>query len=148
MTVEQTTAEVLQEREDFPFGKPRPYTPDHPNLLAEGLPRNRIEDIPVVSGLSKCMLVFVAILAALYGAHGLATDDLFLPGKYFLGKHYHGAAAWLIFGMIMSFSGSLIAVAFARYDGGQRRTTNIVLCKALLTILISLMLAGLTFGII
>ena len=142
MTVKKTIAEVLQEREQYPFGKPRPYTPDHPNLLAEGLPKPQIENLPLFSGFPKVCLVFLAIVAAAYGTHGLMTDDLYLPAKRSPGTHYHGVAALLIFGMIISFSGCLITVAVSEVDAVRRQITNKVLLTCLFISVIVFMLAG------
>lgn len=142
MTVEKTTAELLQEREDYPFGKPRPYTSNHVNHLLGGLPGPKIEDIPLFSGTGKFMLILLAVLAGLYGAYGLAIDDLFLPVKHSPGVHYHGIAAWLNFGMILSFSGYLVTMAVSKYDVAQRRMKNKNLLTIWLVSLICFMLAG------
>ena len=134
--------EVIAEREQYPFGKPRPYSPNHPNLLTEGLITRRAEYVPLVSGIWRVLLVLIALLALAYGIHGVVTDDLYLPGKRSPGTHYQGMAAWLIFGMILSFSSALIAWAFAKMDTLQHKVDNQFLLTCLCVSAILFMLAG------
>ncbi|MBV7534565.1 hypothetical protein KW842_02175 [Duganella sp. sic0402] len=146
MTVEKTTAELLQEREGYPFGKPRPYSPNHKNILAEGLAGPQIEDMPLFSRKGKFILIFLAILLGLYCVLGLAIDDLFIPVKRSPGVHYRGIAAWLNFGMILSFSGCLITMAISKYEVAQRRVSHKTLLKVLCVSLMCFMLAGIVMG--
>jgi heme/copper-type cytochrome/quinol oxidase subunit 3 len=143
MTTRKPIEEILREREQYPIGSPRPYTPDHPNLLASGLAGRPVENVPLCSGLSKTLLIALAILAALYGAYGIVTDDLFLPEKRSPGKHFHGVAAWLIFCMILCFSGSLYAVAVSEYDTMRRNITKKKLLSTCAVGFIVFMVAGL-----
>jgi hypothetical protein len=141
MTDKKTYSEVMAERERYPMGKPRPYTPDHPNLLPEGLPKTQIEN-PSPSGWFRLCLVLLAVLAAGYGIHGLLVDDLYLPGKRSRGRHYHGIAAGLIFMMIASLSIWLIAKAFEKFNPVLKQPTNKRLQTGLLTSAVIFMLAG------
>jgi len=56
--------------------------------------------------------------------------------------HYHGIAAWLNFGVILSFSGYLVTMAVSKYDVAQRRMKNKNLLTIWLVSLICFMLAG------
>jgi hypothetical protein len=143
VTIKKPVDEILREREQHPFGSPRPYTPDHPNLLASGLAGRPIENTPLCSGLAKTLLIALAILAALYGAHGIVTDDLFLPGKRSPGRHFHGIAAWLIFCMILCVSGSLYTIAVSEFDAMNRRIIKKKLLSAFTFGFIVFMIAGL-----
>lgn len=99
-----------------PGFRPRPYTQDHPDLLAQGLPRPapRLEPAAFMTGWPRLALVLVALLALAYGLHGLVTDDLYLPRKHAPGTHYHGAGAALVFTVILGLSGCLLALAFGK----------------------------------
>lgn len=139
-----TTDELLQQREQYPFGKPRPYSPDHPDLLADGLPPRSPPPTPLCSGRSRAVLVCVAVLATGYGCHGVMTGSLYLPEEGGPGTHYHGVAALLLFGMILSFSACLVTVALARVDAVRGRLTSQRLLSVLFGSGIVFMLAGMT----
>lgn len=124
MTAKKTAAELLQERENYPFGKPRPYTPDHPNLLTDTLHAPRVDQVRLLSNKARLILVLMAIAMAAYGLHGVLSDDLYFPAKRSAGTHYHGFCAWLMFGMITSVAGALITVAFCRFDVACRSITH------------------------
>jgi hypothetical protein len=40
----------------------------------------------------------LALCLLVYGATGLYYDDIYVPGKHGKGMHFHGLAAWVIFG--------------------------------------------------
>jgi len=96
--------------------KPRPYSPDHPDLLARGLPRPapRLESVANMSGGPRLALTLLALLLALYGLHGLIADGLYLPQKHGQGHHYQGAGAVLVCTVILCLSGALLALAFGK----------------------------------
>ena len=115
-----------------PGFKPRPYSPDHPDLLAQGLPRPAPcpEPVAFMTGWPRLALVLVALLALAYGVHGLVSDDLYLPRKHGPGTHYHGAGAALVFTVILALSGCLLALAFGKtgLDRGWRKAEIVAGC--------------------
>jgi len=117
MTSEQQARKTGSEFD--PGFTPRPYTPDHPNLLAQGLPRPAPRPEPFMTGRPRLVLATVALLALAYGLHGLVTDDLYLPRKHAPGTHYHGAGAALVFVVILGLSGCLLALAFGKTGLGR-----------------------------
>lgn len=140
MEIKNTAAEEL---EGYPFGKPRPYTPDHPNLLAEGLPVSRPENFPLMSGFARFVLICIALGIIVYGVNGLITDDLYLPGKRTLGRHYQGYSSWLMFGMLVSLAGGLLAFTFSEFDAVRREIKNRTLLISVFISTVAFMLAGL-----
>ena len=52
----------------------------------------------------------------LYGAFGLAIDDLYLPGKRSHGMHFHGRAAWIMYGALICAALNLMSVVADHYD--------------------------------
>ena len=137
MTRKKTPEELLEEHRRY-AGKPRPYTPGHPNLLADGLTPPAAPPVkPRVSFLAGLGAVLLALLATGYGAYGVIIDDLYLPSKRGPGTHYHGVAAQLFFLMFLSLSGWLLVSAFAR----GKRLGNWLLAATVLC-----MLAGVAVG--
>ncbi len=139
----QKTPDELLEEHRRHADKPRPYTPDHRNLLAENVPGPAPSPAgPPVSPRVRVGLVLLALAATGYGAYGVIVDDLFLPAKGRPGTHYHGAAAQLFFLMFLCFSGWLLAQGFARRGRpGTRRLGNWLLAATVLC-----MLAGIAVG--
>ncbi len=114
MTREKTPEELLEEHRRYGPGRPRPYTPGHPDLLAEGqTPPAAPPARPRGSYLGRLGVVLLALLATGYGAYGVIVDDLYLPAKGRPGTHYHGIAAQLFFLMFLGLSGWLLASTFA-----------------------------------
>jgi hypothetical protein len=142
MTTTKSRDETLRDGEPHRYGQPRPYTPDHPNLLASGLAARPVENTPLCSGLARTLLIALAVLAAVYGAHGIVTDDLFLPGKRSPGKHFYGIAAWFMFCMILCVSGYLYTFAVSEYDVMNRSITTKKLLSAFTVGFIVFMIAG------
>jgi hypothetical protein len=64
----------------------------------------------------------LAICLLAYGAFGLYYDDIYLPGKRSRGIHFHGVAAWIVFGAFVCASLNLIFVAGDHFDSsaGER----------------------------
>lgn len=58
----------------------------------------------------------LALTLLAYGLLSLSIDDMYLPGKYTSGIHLHGAAAWLMFGALLSSAAVLIALVIDHYD--------------------------------
>lgn len=140
MEIKNTAAEDL---EGYSFGKPCRYTSDHPNLLAEGLPVSQPENFPLMSGFARFVLSCIALGLIVYGIKGLLTDDLYLPGKRTLGRHYHGHSAWLMFGMLVSLAGGLLAFTFSEFNAVRREIKNRTLLISLFISTVVFMLAGL-----
>jgi hypothetical protein len=55
--------------------------------------------------------VVLAVLLLAYGAYGLNTDDLFIPGRHSKGVHLHGMAAWIMYGAFVMAAINLVSVA-------------------------------------
>ncbi len=81
---------------------------DPPNRISEG---ERVGH----SLLAICLLA--------YGAFGLYYDDIYVPGKRSKGIHFHGLAAWIVFGAFLCASLNLVIVAGDHLDShsGNRR---------------------------
>ncbi|WP_181259432.1 hypothetical protein [Pseudoduganella armeniaca] len=121
---------------------PRPYTPDHPNLLVQP-PAAVPAPLRLVPGPVRVVLVLVALALAGYGGAGVLADDLYLPAKRAPGTHYHGPAALLLAGMLGCWAAGLAALAWARFDPVRRALSNGRLLALLCTGGIVLMAAGL-----
>ena len=132
----------MAEREKYPFGKPRPYSPDHPNLLlSEQAPPPGAHQ-PLTSGWLRPSLIGLAVLLVTYGAYGLFVNDLYLPGKRSPGTHYHGVAAFLIFMMLVSLATWIITFALGRTDSLGKQPANKRILKWLAGAGIVFMIAG------
>ena len=131
MTDKKTYDEVMAERERFPLGKPRPYTPDHPNLLAADLAPQERKALPLWPRSMRIGLSLLALCIAGYAINGVFVDDLYLPGKRSAGAHFHGVAAVLICLMLFSVAGCLVATTFSRLDPLRKQLTNRPLVIAL-----------------
>ena len=76
----------------------------------------------------------LAVVLLAYGAVGLYYDDIYVPGKRSKGIHFHGTAAWIVFGAFVCASLNLAFVFGDHYDpkGSGRyyhviaRTTQVV----------------------
>lgn len=90
----------------------------------------------------QTVLVLIALLLIGYGAYGLLIDDLYIPTKNSPGHHYHGAGAWMIFLMIVSFAALIVTMAFSRYDLTRRCVTTKRLQSGLSVVMIIFMLFG------
>jgi len=51
-----------------------------------------------------------------YGAVGLYYDDIYVPGKRSKGLHFHGTAAWIMFGAFVCASLNLAFIFGDHYD--------------------------------
>jgi hypothetical protein len=61
----------------------------------------------------------LAICLLAYGAFGLYYDDIYVPGKRSKGIHFHGLAAWIVFGAFLCASLNLIFVAGDHLDSSS-----------------------------
>lgn len=121
---------------------PRPYTPGHPNLLAQQ-PAAASAPVRLFSSPVRLVLVLAALALAGYGGAGVLSDDLYLPAKRAPGTHYHGPAALLLAGMLGCWAAGLAALAWARVEPARRALSNGRLLAALCTGGVILMVAGL-----
>lgn len=132
-----------EERPGFPFGKPKPYTPDHVNHLLVEPPKYQASGtITMVSTIGQYFLTLLALLMIGYGCHGWLVDDLWLPRKYSGGDHYHGTSAFLMFMMLASLGGGIIVVAFDRVDLARMRMKGKLLSNLLFAAGMLFMVAG------
>ena len=69
----------------------------------------------IPSGERMVNTVFSAALL-LYGAFGLAIDDLYIPGKRGHGVHLHGSPAWIMYCAFIFASLNLMSVVIDHYD--------------------------------
>lgn len=51
-----------------------------------------------------------------YGAIGLYYDDIYVPGKHSKGIHFHGIAAWIMFGAFVCAALNLVSIFGDHYD--------------------------------
>lgn len=136
--------EVMAERER---GTTRPYTPDHHNHLLPQPPPSYAEPFPLFKGKGQAMLIFLAVLLIGYAGYGLLVDDLYLPGKRAsLGQHYHGAAAGMMFMMLLIVAVEIITLALSRYDPIRKRITNQLFIRLLTVAAVVFMVAGVSMG--
>lgn len=114
-------------------------------MTAQTLTDNPSRDkVKLFSGVPRLALVLLALLVAGYGLHGVLTDDLFLPAKRGPGNHYQGLSAMLMSGMMLSFAGCVIALAFSEIDPVRRRLARPLLPSCLFIATFVFMIAGLT----
>lgn len=103
--------------------------------------RNKVR---LFSGLPRLALVLLALLVAGYGLQGVWMDDLFLPAKRGPGNHYRGASAMLMLGMMLSFAGCVVTLAFSEIDPVRRRLARPLLPSCLFIATFVFMIAGMT----
>jgi hypothetical protein len=125
-----------------PERPPRPYTPDHPNLLVQP-PAAVPAPLRLFPGPVRLGLVLVALALAGYAGAGVLADDLVLPAKRAPATRYHGAAALLLAGMLGCWAAALAALAWSRVDPLRRALSNGRLLAVLCAGGIALMVAGL-----
>lgn len=142
MSPKKSYDDVMAEREKHPLGTPRPYTPDHQKVLLEIPAQSGVNRAPTMEPVWRIGLVLFATLLTGYGLHGVVVDDLYLPGKYSPGDHYHGKSAFCIFMMLASLAGWIITLAVGRYDLARERFSNAWLARLLLAISFAWMVAG------
>jgi hypothetical protein len=67
--------------------------------------------------------IALALVLLTYGGVGLYYDDLYVPGKRSRGIHFHGMAAWIMYGAFACAALNLLSVAADRCDTseGERR---------------------------
>lgn len=54
-----------------------------------------------------------------YGGVGLYYDDIYIPGKRSRGIHFHGIAAWVLYGAFFCASLNLLSVLVDHLDSSE-----------------------------
>jgi hypothetical protein len=91
--------------------------------------------------------VILAVLLLIYGAYGLNTDDLYIPGKRSRGVHLHGMAAWIMYGAFVLAAINLISVAVDHCDTSEHGRNYPVLARVTQVAGWSLFAAALLVGL-
>lgn len=65
----------------------------------------------------------IGLLLFSYGSYGLWQDDIWLPGKRTSGVHFHGIAAWLIYGAILASVAMFFSIVLDHYDKRRNEHT-------------------------
>lgn len=92
------TTEAPERHEPGPSGPGNGFAPNHyslPRRLSHGA---------------------LAVFLLAYGGIGLYRDDIHLPGRWGDGFHFHGPAAWLMFGAILTAAAVFLALVIDHYD--------------------------------
>jgi len=67
-------------------------------------------------------VIVPCLLLVAYGVYGVATDDIYLPGRRGeVGEHLHGMAAWALFGGICALSGVIMWFETAGWRQARRK---------------------------
>jgi len=73
---------------------------------------------------------FFSFLLLSYGTYGLTVDDIYIPGKRGNGMHFHGLAAWLVYGAMVSAAANMISVIVDHYDKRNNETNYRLFARA------------------
>ncbi len=73
---------------------------------------------------------FLSFLLLSYGTYGLSVDDIYLPGRRGPGMHFHGVAAWLVYGAMVTAAANLISVIVDHYDKRNNETNYRLFARA------------------
>ena len=68
-----------------------------------------------ISVASRLINIIITIALLIYGAQGIYTDDLYIPGKGG-GTHYSGTSIWLVYAGIICLCMYLISIVIDHYD--------------------------------
>lgn len=120
--------------------RPAPYTPGHHKHLLPVPGQGAL--VPLLSRAWQTALVLLGLFLIAYGGYGLLTGDLYLPGKRSPGTHYQGAAALLVFAVLVNVAAWLMAAAFARFDTLTHKASTAHLSKWPFAGAIGLLIAG------
>ena len=64
----------------------------------------------------RVLYIVIAIALVAYGALGLWADDLYIFGRYRTGVHFHGIAAWAMYGAMLFCCAFVLTEVAAHYD--------------------------------
>lgn len=64
----------------------------------------------------RMMLVLISTLLFAYCTYGIWKDDLYIPGRRTSGHHFHGTAAWLMYGAMTCACLVMLAFVVDHYD--------------------------------
>ncbi len=73
---------------------------------------------------------FLSFLLLSYGTYGLTVDDIYIPGKRGNGMRFHGVAAWLVYGAMVSAAANMISVIVDHYDKRNNETNYRLFARA------------------
>lgn len=83
---------------------------------------NKSENQPgYMSSSRRAIAIFIAIMLFIYGTVGVIIDDVFVPGRRRPGTHFHGDAAWAMYGVLLCWVSLLIAGVVGHYDKKYNR---------------------------
>ena len=64
----------------------------------------------------RALYIVIAVALIGYGALGLWADDLYIFGRRHTGVHFHGKAAWIMYGAMLCCCCSVLVDVAAHYD--------------------------------
>lgn len=60
--------------------------------------------------------IILSAIIFVYAAHGVLTDDFYIPGRSAGGTHYHGEPTWILFVAVLCAVANLMSVIVDHYD--------------------------------
>jgi hypothetical protein len=96
------------------LGEP-PEEPDQAPPPPSASPNDVQDNKRWINGIARFLLLC-------YATYGLIIDDISIPSKHGDGLHFHGVAAWLVYGGIVSIATNQILLSVADDDKRNNET--------------------------